>query len=93
MSSSIDTILRKRLSHTEYEHVREYIQNLELIAKQTTVLVTEVLEPLRRHENFILYPLHEEENNISDNETITDEEIVDNHNVADNGWKLHHTNN
>jgi hypothetical protein len=93
MASSIDTILRKRLSHTEYAHVREYIQNLELIAKQTTVLVTEGLEPLRRHENFILYPIHEENNNISDTETISDEEIVEEDKVADNGWKLHYTKN
>ena len=92
MASSIDTILKRKLSYTEYAHVREYIQNLELIAKQTAVLITEGLEPLKRHENFILYPIHEDYN-ASDTETITDEEIVDENNIADNGWKLHHTNN
>ena len=93
MSSSIDNILKQKLSHTEYEHVKTYIQTLENIAQQTSVLVSGTIEPLRRFENFILFPTHEEPMEYSSEGTVEEETLSESSDTEDNGWKLHYSKN
>lgn len=92
MSSSIDFILKRKLSHTEYQHVRKYIENLEHIAQKTALIVTGLIDPLKRHETAMIYPMHEVQEvqeEMSDG-TIEEEEIDIADTDSENGWKLHH---
>lgn len=77
MSSSIDIILKRKLSHVEYEHVKKYIETLETIVQKTAISVSELLDPLRKYETMILYPMYEAYDDQCSDCIIEEEEMVE----------------